>query len=76
MMSSIVNPIVKPKGEVWFLATCVELYKEAKGLNGGDAYAYLQKTGAVKFIIDCWEGLHMTGTQYTVDSIEEFISNR
>jgi len=71
----MMKDIIKHRGDVWFLATCVELYKDEKGLSGSDAYAYLQKTGAVKFIIDCWEGLHMTAPQYIVDSIDEFISN-
>jgi len=63
----------KPKGEVWFMASCVELYKDAKGLSGQDAYNYLRKTGAVNFITDCWEGLHMTSPLYIIDSIDEYI---
>jgi hypothetical protein len=66
----------KPKGEVWFLASCVELYKDEKCLSGQDAYNYLQKTGAVDFITECWEGLHMTSPRYIVDSIDEYIKNR
>jgi hypothetical protein len=61
------------KGEVWFLATCVEIYKDEKGLSGQKAYNYLRKTGAVKFIVECWEGLHMTGPLYIIDSIDEYI---
>ena len=67
--------IPKPKGEVWFLASCVELYKDAKNLSGQDAYNYLRKTGAVDFIINCWEGLHTTSPLYIVDSIDEYIKN-
>ena len=67
--------ILKPKGEVWFLASCVELYKDAKNLSGQDAYNYLRKTGAVDFIINCWEGLHTTSPLYIVDSIDEYIKN-
>ena len=63
------------KGEVWFLASCVELYKDEKGLSGQDAYNYLRKTGAVDFIIDCWDGLHMTGPLYIIDSIDAYIKN-
>ena len=65
--------ITKPSGETWFLASCVELYKEAKGLNGQDAYNHLCKTGAVDFITACWEGLHATGPLYILDSIDEYI---
>ena len=67
--------MTKPKGEVWFLASCIELYKEEKAMSGQGAFEYLQKTGALDFIIECWEGLHMTGPEYIVDSIDEFIEN-
>ena len=67
--------MTKPKGEIWFLASCVELYKEEKGLSGKDAYNYLRETKAVDYIAECWEGLHMTGPLYIIDSIDEFINN-
>jgi hypothetical protein len=63
------------KGEVWFLASCVELYKDEKNMNGQEAYNYLRKTGALDFIIACWDGLHMTGPLYIIDSIDEYIKN-
>ena len=67
--------MMKPKGEIWFLASCVELYKDAKDLTGREAYNYLRQTGAVDFIIQCWDGLHTTGPSYIIDSIDEFIAN-
>lgn len=66
---------MKPGGEIWFLASCVELYKADKGINGREAYNYLYETGAVDFIIQCWDGLHATGPGYIVNSIDEFIAN-
>ena len=63
------------KGEIWFLASCVELYKDEKGMNGQEAYSYLRKTGAVDYITERWDGLHMTGPLYIVDSIDEFVAN-
>ena len=68
--------MTKQKGEIWFLASCIELYKDKKGLSGQEAYNYLLNSGAVKFIINCWEGLHMTGPLYIIDSIDEFIENQ
>ena len=65
--------ITKQKGEVWFLASCVELYKDEKGMSGQEAFNYLRATGATKFIVECWEGLHMTGPLYIIDSIDEYI---
>ena len=63
----------KQKGEVWFLASCIELYKDSKGMDGQEAFNYLKKTGAVKFIIDCWKGLHMTSPLHIIDSIDAYI---
>jgi len=68
--------MTKPKGEVWFLASCVELYKDEKKLSGREAFNYLQETGAVDFITDCWDGLHMTSPHYIIDSIDEYIKTR
>ena len=65
----------KPSGETWFLASCVELYKDAKGITGREAFNHLHQTGAVKFIMDCWEGLHATSQLYILDSIDEFIAS-
>jgi len=68
--------MTKFNGEVWFLASCVELYKEEKGMSGHETYDYFKKTGAVNFIIECWNGLHMTSPKYIVDSIDEYIRNQ
>ena len=68
--------MTKPEGPVWFLASCIELYKSEKGLTGRECYNYLLNNGALSFIINCWEGLHMTGPLYIVDSIDEFIQNQ
>ena len=65
--------MMKQKGEIWFLASCVELYKDEKGLSGQEAFNYLRKTGALRFIVDCWDGLHMTSPLYIIDSIDEYI---
>ena len=62
-------------GETWFLASCVELYKTNKHMTGREAFNYLRETGAIDFIVGCWDGLHMTSPVYIVDSIDEYISS-
>jgi hypothetical protein len=62
-------------GKVWFLASCIELYKSEKKMSGQETFNYLHKTGAADFIVDSWDGLHMTGPLYIVDSIDEYIRN-
>jgi len=67
--------MIEVKGEIWFLASCIEFYKDEKGLDGQETYEYLRNTGAINYIINCWEGLHMTSPQYIIDSIDEYIGN-
>ncbi|MDR0330857.1 MAG: DUF3791 domain-containing protein [Chitinispirillales bacterium] len=67
--------IIRPEGRVWFLASCVELYKDVKGMSRHEAYGYLRETGAVRFIVDCWEALHTTSPAFIVDSIDEYVRN-
>jgi hypothetical protein len=62
-------------GEVCFLTSCIELYKDKKGLTEQEAYNYLLGASAISFIAECWEGLHMTNPQYIIDSIDEYIEN-
>ena len=64
------------KGEVWFLASCVECYKDEKGWSGQEAYNYLKETGALGFITNGWECLHTTSPQYVNDSIDDYIKNQ
>ena len=67
--------IMKPQGEIWFLASCIEFYKDEKNMKGQEVYDYLQKNNAVSFIIKHWEGLHTTSPLYIIDCIDEFIKN-
>ena len=66
--------IKKPEGEIWFLASCIEFYKDEKKLKGQEAYNYLQETNAISFLIKHWEGLHTTSPLYIIDCIDEYIS--
>jgi hypothetical protein len=45
LLSGGTDMIAKPKGEAWFLASCVEVYKDEKGLTGQAAYNYPRKNG-------------------------------
>ena len=60
-------------GEIWFLASCIEFYKDEKGLTGSETYDYFRETGAFDYIVNGWEGLHMTGHSYVIDAIDEYI---
>jgi hypothetical protein len=58
----------------WFLALCVELYKQAKGLTGGEAWTLLAETGAAEYVTDCADALHTTGPLYIVESIDGYMN--
>ena len=64
------------RGDIWFLASCIEFYKDEKGINGQEAYDYLHRTNAVDFLINRWEGLHTTSPLYVIANIDEFIKNQ
>jgi len=61
---------------VWFLAFCVEIYKQAKEISGKEAWSYLTQNGAIDYIIDCADALHTTGHLYIVESIDKYIKSR
>ena len=63
------------ENEVLCLGFCVEIYKSDKSMSGQDAFYCLYRTGATDFIRRCYEGLHMTGHLYIIDSIDEYIKN-
>jgi hypothetical protein len=62
--------------EALFLGFCIEIYKAEKNIDGQSAFNYLYQTGATRFIVKCWESLHMTGPLYIIDSIDDYIKNQ
>ena len=68
--------IKKISDEAFFLGFCVEIYKTEKKMDGQDAFNYLYRTGATRFVIQFRDGLHMTSPLYIIDSIDEYIKNR
>jgi hypothetical protein len=59
-----------------FLAYCVEIYRQAKGLSGKQVYTLFAKRGVFDYVIDCYGALHTTGAQYTIDDIDKFIAEK
>ncbi|GHV28694.1 hypothetical protein FACS1894167_06440 [Synergistales bacterium] len=64
------------RDEVKFLAYCIEIYKDAKKINGKQAFTLFEKYGVLDYVIDCYGALHTTGAQYTVNDIDGFIASR
>lgn len=59
-----------------FLIYCVEMYKDAKGLNGKQVAQLFSKYQIWDYIYKYFEALHTTGAEYIVDDIDQFIAVR
>ena len=59
-----------------FLIYCVEMYKDAKGLNGKQVAQLFSKYQIWDYIYKYSEALHTTGAEYIVDDIDQFIAVR
>ncbi len=59
-----------------FLIYCVEMYKDAKKMNGKQVAELFSSYDIWDYIYSCFEALHTTGAEYIVDDIDEFIKIR
>lgn len=59
-----------------FLVYCIELYKNAKSLNGKQVMELFTKYNVSQYIYDCFEALHTTGDNYIINDIDLFIEAR
>jgi hypothetical protein len=59
-----------------FLIYCLEIYKTAKKLSGKEVIALFEKCGVIDYVTDCYGALHTTGSQYTINGIDEFIEEQ
>ena len=60
----------------YFVAFCVEQYKNAKHLNGKDAMTVLDSYGVLDYLAENYKTLHTQGYQWILDDIDEFINIR
>ena len=59
-----------------FLIYCVEMYKDAKKMNGKQVAELFSSYDIWDYIYSCFEALHTIGAEYIVDDIDEFIKVR
>ena len=62
--------------ETNFLIYCIEVYKNAKGLNGKEVINLFTKYKVPEYITSYYEALHTTGMNYIVDDIDLYIGAR
>ena len=59
-----------------FLIFCIEEYKNAKSLTGKQVIKLFKKYNVLEYIVECFEALHTTGTNYIIDDIDSYIAVR
>ena len=60
----------------YFVSFCVEQYKHAKQLKGGEAMALLDRYGVLDYLAENYEILHTQSHQWILEDIDEFIHIR
>lgn len=60
----------------YFLSFCIEQYKEAKHLSGGEVARIFSQYGVLEYLEEHFESLHSQSRQWILEDIDEFISLR
>lgn len=58
----------------YFVAFCIEIYKNAKGMAGGDVSHLFTETGLTDFLVDNFQSIHTQSPQWILDEIKEYLS--
>jgi hypothetical protein len=61
---------------VAYFAHAVEMYKKAKNQSGRETFAYLHRIGADRYIYEMFELLHVHGTEYLLDELDEYAAKQ
>ena len=59
-----------------FLVFCLEIYRREKKMTGEQVISLFKQYGVIDYVMSCYEALHTTGWQYTVEDIDLFIEAR
>ena len=60
----------------YFVAFCVEQYKNAKHLKGEEALSLFEQYGVLDYLADNYEVLHTQSYQWILEEIDSFINNQ
>lgn len=60
----------------YFVAFCIEQYKNAKGIDGATAASLFFSLGVASYLADNFEVLHTQSRQWLLEEIEEQIERR
>lgn len=59
-----------------FLIYCIEIYENAKKLNGKEVTELFEKYDVFNYITTFFEALHTTGDQYIIEDIDGYIESK
>lgn len=62
--------------ETTFLIYCIEIYKNAKNLNGKQVISLFNRYDVLEYVVSYFEALHTTGEKYIVHDIDMYIAAR
>lgn len=60
----------------YFVAFCIEIYKNANGMTGGDVSHLFAETGLTEFLVDNFQSIHSQSPQWILEEINEYLSTR
>lgn len=59
----------------YFIAFCMETYKNANNMHGGDVSRLFSETGLTEFLIANFEPIHSQSPQWILEEIDEYLSS-
>lgn len=66
---------LKEKQDIaYFLAFCVEIYKNAHSLSGNEASTLLSESGVLDYLEENYDVIHTQSHHWILADIEEFLS--
>lgn len=66
----------KQQDIAYFISFCIEQYKHAKGMSGGEVVLLFSRYGVLEYLRDFFDVLHTQGYQWILADIDEFIRLR
>ena len=58
----------------YFIAFCLETYKNANGMNGAEVSELFSMTGLTEFLAENFESIHTQSPQWIIEEINEYLS--
>lgn len=58
----------------YFIAFCIETYKNTTGLTGGEVSLLFSDTGLIEFLANNFEPLHTQSPQWIMEEINDYLS--